>query len=79
MSGVADEIKARINAVELIGETVKLRRSGRIFSGLCPFHVHTKNTPSFVVWPETGTWKCFGQCNDGGDLFKFVMKKEGWA
>ncbi len=79
MSGAADEIKARINAVELIGETVKLRRSGRTFSGLCPFHVHTKNTPSFVVWPETGTWKCFGQCNDGGDIFKFVMKKEGWA
>ncbi len=79
MPGPADEIKARINAVELIGETVKLRRSGRTYTGLCPFHVHTKNTPSFVVWPDSGTWRCFGQCNEGGDIFKFVMKKEGWA
>ncbi len=79
MPGPADEIKARLNAVELIGETVKLRRSGRTFVGLCPFHVHVKNTPSFVVWPESGTWRCFGQCNEGGDLFKFVMKKEGWG
>jgi DNA primase len=79
MSGPVDEIKARINAVELIGETVKLRRSGRTFTGLCPFHVHTKNTPSFVVWPESGTWRCFGQCNEGGDIFKFVMKKESWG
>src|SRR3990172_5097777 len=78
MPGPADEIKARINAVELIGETVKLRRSGRTYTGLCPFHVHVKNTPSFVVWPDTGTWRCFGQCNEGGDIFKFVMKKEGW-
>ncbi|MBI3244217.1 MAG: DNA primase [Chloroflexi bacterium] len=79
MPGPVDEIKARINAVELISETVKLRRSGRTFTGLCPFHVHTKNTPSFVVWPESGTWKCFGQCNEGGDIFKFVMKKENWG
>ncbi len=79
MPGPVDEIKARINAVELISETVKLRRSGRTFTGLCPFHVHTKNTPSFVVWPESGTWRCFGQCNEGGDIFKFVMKKENWG
>ena len=79
MPGPADEIKARLNIVELIGETVKLRRSGRSYTGLCPFHVHTKNTPSFVVWPESGTWRCFGQCNEGGDIFKFVMKKEGWG
>jgi DNA primase len=79
MPGPADEIKARLNAVELISETVKLRRSGRTYTGLCPFHVHTKNTPSFVVWPDTGTWRCFGQCNEGGDLFKFYMKKESWG
>jgi len=79
MSGPVDEIKARLNAVELIGETVKLRRSGKTYVGLCPFHVHVKNTPSFVVWPDSGTWRCFGQCNEGGDLFKFVMKKEGWG
>lgn len=79
MPGPVDEIKARLNAVELIGETVKLRRSGKTYVGLCPFHVHVKNTPSFVVWPDSGTWRCFGQCNEGGDLFKFVMKKESWG
>ncbi|HUF39473.1 MAG TPA: DNA primase [Anaerolineales bacterium] len=72
-----EEIKARIDAVDLIGETVQLRRSGRSYSGFCPFH-DNKRTPAFAVFPESGTWRCFGQCNDGGDIFKFVMKKEGW-
>ncbi len=35
-----------------------------------------KHTPSFVIWPDSGTWRCFGQCNEGGDVFKFVMKRE---
>ncbi len=72
-----DEIKARIDAVELIGETVKLRRTGRNYIGFCPFHPNTR-TPAFVVFPESGTWRCFGACNEGGDIFKFLMKKEGW-
>jgi DNA primase len=72
-----DEIKARIDAVDLIGETVQLRRSGRNYSGFCPFH-DNKRTPAFAVFPESGTWRCFGACNDGGDIFKFMMKKEGW-
>lgn len=72
-----DEIKSRIDIVDLVSESgVKLRRSGRNHTGFCPFHSNTK-TPAFVVWQETGTWKCFGECNDGGDIFKFVMKKEG--
>lgn len=72
-----DEIKARIDIVDLVSESgVKLRRSGRNHTGFCPFHNNTK-TPAFVVWQETGTWKCFGECNDGGDIFKYVMKKEG--
>ena len=72
-----DEIKSRIDAIELISETVKLRRSGKNYTGFCPFHPNTR-TPAFVVFPDSGTWRCFGQCNEGGDIFKFVMKKEGW-
>ncbi len=72
-----DEIKSRVDIVDLISESgVKLRKSGRNYTGFCPFHPN-KHTPAFVVWPETGTWRCFGECNEGGDIFKFVMKKEG--
>lgn len=72
-----DEIKARIDIVDLVSESVQLRRSGKNYTGFCPFHSNTR-TPSFVVFPETGTWRCFGQCNEGGDIFGFEMKKEGW-
>jgi DNA primase len=72
-----DDIKARIDIVDLVSETVKLRRSGKSYSGFCPFHPNSR-TPAFVVFPESGTWRCFGQCNDGGDIFRYVMKKEGW-
>ncbi len=72
-----DEIKSRVDIVDLISESVELRRSGRNYVGFCPFH-HNTRTPALAVWPETGTWRCFGECNDGGDIFKFVMKKEGW-
>ncbi|OGT27906.1 MAG: DNA primase, partial [Gammaproteobacteria bacterium RBG_16_66_13] len=72
-----DEVKERIDIVELIGETVKLRKSGRNYTGFCPFHPNTR-TPAFVVFPDTGTWRCFGACNEGGDAFRFLMKKEGW-
>ncbi len=72
-----DEIKARIDIVDLVSETVQLKRSGKNYTGFCPFHANTR-TPSFVVFAETGTWRCFGQCNEGGDIFRFVMKKEGW-
>ncbi len=72
-----DEIKARIDIVDLVSETVKLRHSGKNYTGFCPFHTNTR-TPAFVVFPDSGTWRCFGQCNEGGDIFRFVMKKEGW-
>ncbi|GAP12274.1 DNA primase [Longilinea arvoryzae] len=72
-----DDIKSRIDIVDLVSETVKLRRSGKNYTGFCPFHTNTR-TPAFVVFPESGTWRCFGQCNEGGDIFRFVMKKEGW-
>jgi len=74
---VVDEVKDRIDIVSLVGETVKLRKSGKNYSGFCPFHPNV-HTPAFVVFPDTGTWRCFGACNEGGDVFKFVMKKEGW-
>ncbi len=72
-----DEIKARLDIVEVVGETVRLRRSGKNYIGFCPFHSNV-HTPAFVVFPETGTWRCFGACNEGGDLFRYMMKKEGW-
>jgi len=72
-----DDIKARLDIVDIVSETVKLRHSGKNYTGFCPFHTNTK-TPAFVVFPDTQTWRCFGQCNEGGDLFSFVMKREGW-
>ncbi len=72
-----DEIKARVDIVDLVSETVQLRRSGKSYTGFCPFHANTR-TPAFVVFPETGTWRCFGQCNEGGDIFGFLMKREGY-
>lgn len=76
MSNV-EEIKARLVIEDIVSESgVQLRRAGKNLSGFCPFHSNTR-TPSFVVFPESGTWRCFGQCNEGGDIFKYVMKKEG--
>jgi len=72
-----DEIKARLDILDIVSETVNLRHSGKNYTGFCPFHTNTK-TPAFVVFPDTQTWRCFGQCNEGGDLFNFVMKREGW-
>lgn len=74
---VIDEIKARVDIVDLVSETVQLRRSGKNYTGFCPFHANAR-TPAFAVFPDSGTWRCFGQCNEGGDIFKYVMKKEGW-
>jgi len=74
---VIDEVKERIDIVDLVGETVKLRKSGKNYTGFCPFHPN-KRTPAFAVFADTGTWRCFGACNEGGDIFSFVMKKEGW-
>ena len=74
---VTEEIKGRLDLVDIVSESVSLRRSGRNYAGFCPFHQNTR-TPSFFVFPETQTWRCFGACAEGGDLFSFVMKKEGW-
>jgi DNA primase len=76
MSSV-DEIKARLDIVDIVSETVNLRHTGKNYTGFCPFHTNTK-TPAFAVFPDSQSWRCFGQCNEGGDIFNFVMKREGW-
>src|SRR5512140_830513 len=73
---VIDDIKDRIDIIDVVSETVKRKKSGRTYTGFCPFHANSR-TPSFVVWPETGTWKCFGACNTGGDVITYVMKRDG--
>ncbi|MDG1401026.1 MAG: DNA primase, partial [Candidatus Binatia bacterium] len=71
---IVDEIKQRLNLAELIGEHVSLKRSGRGFTGLCPFH--QEKSPSFHVDADKGFFHCFG-CQEGGDGFTFLMKVTG--
>ena len=69
-----DEVKQRADIVEIVGTHVRLRRAGRNFVGLCPFH--NEKTPSFSVNAERGFYHCFG-CGAGGTVFNFIMKVEG--
>ena len=73
MDAVA-EVKQRISLTDFVSRTVKLQKSGRNYRGLCPFH--TEKTPSFYVFEETATWRCFGSCGEGGDIFSFLQKRE---
>lgn len=69
-------VRQKIDIVEIIGERVVLKKAGRHFKGLCPFH--SEKSPSFIVSPERQTFKCFG-CQEGGDVFSFLQKYDGMS
>lgn len=73
---VIDEVKDRLDLVEVVSSYLQLSKAGRNYKALCPFH--SEKTPSFVIFPESQRWYCFGACNEGGDAFNFVMRMEGW-
>ncbi|MDZ7682055.1 MAG: DNA primase [Fodinibius sp.] len=69
-----EEVRGAADIVEVVEDYVKLKRSGRSWKGLCPFH--DEKTASFHVTPDLGIYKCFG-CGESGDVFNFVMEMEG--
>lgn len=71
-----EEIKSKVDIVEVIGERVNLKKAGRHYKGLCPFH--SEKSPSFIVSPERQSFKCFG-CGEGGDVFSFLQKYEAMS
>lgn len=74
MMNVVQEIKQKADLVSMVSEYVRLEKAGRYFKGLCPFHA--EKVPSFFVFPERQSWRCFG-CGASGDIFSFIMRKEG--
>jgi len=74
MSDSVQEVKDKLNVVDVVGSYVRLTKAGKYHKGLCPFH--NERTPSFMVSPERGFYHCFG-CGKGGDIFSFVQDIEG--
>lgn len=74
MTNSSDEIKARLNVADVLGEYIKLQPAGGNFKAKCPFH--QEKTPSLMISPDKQIWHCFG-CGKGGDIFAFVMEMEG--
>src|SRR5688500_20338472 len=70
---VIDEIKQRIDIADLVSGTVQLKKAGRGLKGLCPFH--QEKSPSFHVYPDQGTYHCFG-CGKSGDAFTWLQETE---
>ena len=70
---IIKEVAERNDILDVVSQTVSLKKSGNSYIGLCPFH--NEKTPSFNVTPRRGIFKCFG-CGEGGDVIGFVMKNE---
>ncbi|HAM55523.1 MAG TPA: DNA primase [Candidatus Rokubacteria bacterium] len=75
-ASLLEEIRSRVDMVEMVGQFVNLKRAGENWKGLCPFH--TEKTPSFTVHPKKGIFHCFG-CGAGGDAFGFLMRQDRLA
>src|SRR3989344_690284 len=74
MENIIESIKRKIDIIDYINSFIPLKKTGRNYKSLCPFH--QERTPSFVVSPDRQIWHCFGSCQEGGDIFKFLMKWE---
>ncbi len=73
---IIQSIQDSTDIVDVVSEFVSLKRSGTTFKGLCPFH--DDKSPSFHVWPHTGTYKCFS-CDEGGNAIRFLMQRTGMS